>query len=81
MAFRARYGRFEYQVIPFGLFNTLASFQSCINKIIAEKLHVFVIVYLDDILIYINETDYVNSVWWVFEQLRKHLLYVNVKKC
>ena len=39
----------------FGLFNTLASFQGYVNKILAEKLDVFVIVYPDDILIYTED--------------------------
>ena len=47
-----RYGHFEYQVMPFGLFNAPASFQEYVNKILAEKLDIFVIVYLDHILIY-----------------------------
>ncbi len=52
MAFRTHYGHFEYQVILFGLTNAPAMFQSYINKILAKKLDVFVIVYLDNILIY-----------------------------
>ena len=51
-AFCTRYGHFKYQVMPFGLSNAQASFQGYINKILAEKLDIFVIVYLDDILIY-----------------------------
>ena len=51
-AFRTQYGHFQYQVIPFGLSNAPASFQGYISKIWAEKLNVFVIIYLDDILMY-----------------------------
>ena len=50
--FSMRYGHFEYQVMLFGLSNVLASFQDYINKILTKKLNVFVIVYLDNILIY-----------------------------
>ena len=53
--FKTRYGHFEYQVMLFGLTNALASFQGYINKILAEKLDIFVIVYLDDILIYTDD--------------------------
>ena len=53
--FRTRYGYFEYQVMPFGLTNAPATFSGYINKILAEKLDVFVIVYLDDILIYTKD--------------------------
>ena len=54
-AFRTRYGHFEYQVMPFGLTNAPASFQRYINKILAEKLSIFVIVYLDNIFIYTDD--------------------------
>ena len=68
--------------MPFGLSNAPASFQGYINKILTEKLDIFVIVYLDDILIYNKDPSqaHVNAVWWVFEELRKNGLFANLKK-
>ena len=54
-AFKTQYGHFEYQVMPFGLSNVLAIFQGYVNKILAEKLDIFVVIYLDDILIYTKD--------------------------
>ena len=70
-AFRIRYGYFKYQVMPFGLSNTPATFQRYVNKILAEKLDIFVVVYLDDILIYIKDSEqpHVEVVRWVLDQL------------
>ncbi len=64
----------------FGLINVLATFQSYINKILAAKFDVFVIVYLDNMLIYTKSKrkKYVKAVWWVLDQLHKHLLYANL---
>ena len=69
--------------MPFGLFNAPASFQGYINKILAEKLDIFVIVYLDDILIYIKDPRqlHINIVCWVLEQLQKHSIFTYLKKC
>ncbi len=63
--------------------NTPATFQGYINKILAEKLDVFVIVYFNDILIYTKSKgeEHVQAVRWVLDQLRKHSLYTNLKKC
>ncbi len=82
-AFLTRYGHFKYLVIPFGLSNAPASFQGYINKILAEKLDIFVVVYLDDILIYTEDPGqlYIEAVRWVLKQLRKYGLYANLKKC
>lgn len=57
--------------MSFGLFNAPATFQDYINKILAKKLDNFVIVYLDDILIYIENLGHahVEVIWWVFENL------------
>ena len=51
-AFRTRYGLYEYQVMPFGLTNAPATFQALINNTLREYLDVFVIAYMDDILVY-----------------------------
>lgn len=50
--------------MSFGLSNTPATFQGCINKILAEKLNVFIIVYLNDIFIYIgsNEEEHAEAI-------------------
>ena len=45
------------QVMLFGFFNTLAIFQGYVNKILAKKFDVFVIIYLDNISIYIKDSD------------------------
>ena len=67
----------------FGLFKAPASFQDYINKILAVKLDIFVIVYLDDILVYTKDPGqpHVDVVRWVLEQLWKYGLYANLKKC
>ena len=81
--FPTRYGHFEYQVMTFGLSNAPATFQEYINKILAEKLDIFVIIYLDDILIYTKNPSqlHIEAVRWVLDQFRKYLLCANLKKC
>ncbi len=73
-AFHTKYGHFEYQVMPFGLSNPPASFQGYINKILAEKLDIFIMVYLNNILIYTKDPGqlHVDDVRWVLEQLQKY---------
>ncbi len=69
--------------MPFGLLNALASFQGYINKILVEKLDIIVVMYLDDILVYIEDPEqlHVKVVQWVLKQLGKHDLYADLKKC
>ena len=82
-AFQTWYSHFEYQVISFGLSNAPATFQGYVIKILAEKLDIFFIVYLNDILIYTKDPGqpHVEAVHWVLDQLRKYLLFANLKKC
>ena len=55
-----RYGLFEYKVIPFGLANTLTTFQNMMNEIFRDMIDLGVVIYLDIILIYSeNEQDHV----------------------
>ena len=69
--------------MPFGLTNAPGSFQGYMNKILAEKLNIFVIVYLDIIVIYIKDSEkaHVEAVQWVLEVLRKYGFCANLKKC
>lgn len=66
--------------MPFGLFNAPASFQGYVNKILAEKLDIFVMVYLDDILIYTKDPGQAHgeAIRWVLKQRRKHGLFANL---
>ena len=82
MAFRTRYGHFEYQVMFFGLPNAPTSFQRYINKILTKKLDVFVIVYPDNSLIYTEDKGrgHVEAVQWVLNLLKKNGLFANLKK-
>lgn len=60
--------------MPFGLSNAPTSFQGYVNKILAEKLDMFVIIHLDNILIYTKNPGQLQMevMRWVFDQLRKH---------
>ncbi len=70
-------------MMHFGLTNILATFRDYINKILVENLNIIMIVYLDDILIYTKSErkEHVEAVKWVLEQLQKHSMYANFKKC
>ena len=70
-------------MIPFSLTNAPESFQGYVNKILAKKLNIFNIVYLDDIIIYTEDPRkaHVKAVWWILEVLKKYGFYANLKKC
>ncbi|CAF3434864.1 unnamed protein product [Rotaria socialis] len=81
-AFRTRYGSFEFVVLPFGLTNAPPTFMRLMNSIFHKYLDKFVIIYLDDILIYSkNENDHLNHIKLVLQLLRENQLYVNGTKC
>lgn len=69
--------------MPFGSTNAFATFKDYINKILANKLNVFIIVYFDDIFLQTGSEGkkHVKVVGEMLNELQKHLLYVNLKKC
>jgi hypothetical protein len=81
-AFRCRYGHFEYQVMPFGLMNAPGTFQAFVNDVLREYLDDFVVVYLDDILIY-SETleEHTAQVKKVLQKLADIGINLKLEKC
>ena len=70
-AFRIRYGLYEYKVMPFGLVNAAATFQTMMNEILREFLDDGVVVYIDDILIYSKDPEnHTTLVQKVLQRLR-----------
>jgi len=81
-AFNMRYGKYEFLVMPFGLTNAPATFQTLMNSILRPYIDKFVLVYLDDILVYSNsEEEHLEHLRLVFEALRKHQMYARPQKC
>ena len=75
-AFTTRYGLYEYTVMSFGLTNAPAYFMNMMNKVFMEFLDKFVIVFIDDILVYSkNEEEHKEHLRLVLGKLREHQLY------
>nr|GEW46654.1 putative reverse transcriptase domain-containing protein [Tanacetum cinerariifolium] len=81
-AFKMRYGHYEFQVMPFGLTNAPAVFMDLMNRVCKPYLDQFVIVFIDDILIYShNKEEHANHLRIIMELLRKEKLYAKFSKC
>ncbi|GJZ39369.1 putative reverse transcriptase domain-containing protein [Tanacetum coccineum] len=81
-AFRTRYGHYEFQVMPFGLTNSPAVFMDLMNRVCKPYLDKFVIVFINDILIYSrNIEEHANHLRIILELLRKEKLYPKFSKC
>nr|AAS07330.1 putative polyprotein [Oryza sativa Japonica Group]ABF98050.1 retrotransposon protein, putative, Ty3-gypsy subclass [Oryza sativa Japonica Group] len=81
-AFTTRYGLFECTVMSFGLTNAPAFFMNLMNKVFMEYLDKFVVVFIDDILIYSRtKEEHEEHLRLALEKLREHQLYAKFSKC
>ncbi|GJS03985.1 putative reverse transcriptase domain-containing protein [Tanacetum coccineum] len=81
-AFRTRYRHYKFQVMPFGLTNAPVVFMDLMNRVCKPYLDKFVIVFIDDILIYSrNKEEHADHLRIILELLKKEKLYVKFSKC
>ncbi|KAJ4792483.1 polyprotein [Rhynchospora pubera] len=81
-AFRSRYGHYEYLVMPFGLTNAPAAFMDLMNRVFRDCLDNFVVVFIDDILIYSRTSEeHAKHLRVVLNKLREHKLFGKFSKC
>ena len=80
--FRTRYGHFEFTVMPFGLTNAPTTFMDLVHRVFQPYLDQFVVVFIDDILIYSqSEWEHENHSRIVLQLLRDHQLYAKFSEC
>ena len=82
IAIQTKYGNYEFVVVPFGLTNAPSTFMCLMNSVLRSCLDNFVIVFIDDILVYSkNEEKQVKHLVAVLRLLREHQLYAKLSKC
>ncbi|CAN4123877.1 unnamed protein product [Withania somnifera] len=81
-AFRTRYGHYEFLVMSFGLTNAPAAFMDLMHRVLKPYLDSFVIVFIDDILVYSqSKSDHEQDLAVILRTLREHKLYAKFSKC
>ena len=81
-AFRTRWGLYEFLVMPFNVTNAPSQFMNMMNEVLSDYLDDFVLVFLDDILVYSRTVAiHVEHLGEVLEALRQHCLYAKASKC
>ncbi|KAK9085879.1 hypothetical protein Sjap_026290 [Stephania japonica] len=81
-AFRTRYGHYQFTVMPFGLTNAPAMFMDLMHRVLRQYLDRFVIVFIDDILIYSKSCEeHEEHLRTILQTLREHRLYAKFSKC
>ena len=80
--FRTRYGHYEFVVVPFDLTNAPATFMCLMNSVFSRYSDKFVVVLLDDILVYSkNEEEHEENLRLTLQFLREHQLYEKLSNC
>jgi hypothetical protein len=81
-AFTCKYGLYEYTVMSFDLTNAPAFFMHLMNKVFMDYLDTFVVIFIDDILVYSkSEAEHEKHLRLVLQRLREHKLYAKLSKC
>ena len=81
-AFNTKYGQFEYLVMPMGLCNAPATFQSLMSRIFYDCIDVFMVVYMDDLLIFSKDrSTHFKHIETVLSRLKENKLYISPQKC
>lgn len=81
-AFRTRYGHYEYSVMPFGVSNSFGMFMGYMNRIFPPYLNQFVVVFIDDNLVYSKtDKDHAKRLHRVLQVLKEKKLYAKLSKC
>ena len=82
MAFRTRWGLYEYLVVPFGVTNAPAQFMNLMNDLLHDYLDEFILIFLNDILIFSRSIEeHAEHLKKVFSRLQKHQRYAKASKC
>jgi hypothetical protein len=80
--FRTPFGNFEFNVLPFGLCNSPATFMSLMNHIFRDLYNVCLVIYMDDLLIFSdNEDDHIRHVTEILKRLHENKIFLKLSKC